>query len=67
MQIFCERFKELRKSFNLSTIKLGEILQVSNSTITRWENGTIVPSIDNLYNIAKYFGVSADYLLGLED
>ena len=67
MKIFCERFKELRKDNNLSTEKLGKELNVSNSTITRWENGVIVPSIDHLYNIAKFFGVSADYLLGLED
>lgn len=67
MKIFCERFKELRQNAKLSTIKLGEILNVSNSTITRWENGNIIPSIENLYNIAVYFGVSADYLLGLED
>lgn len=67
MKIFCERFKELRQSNKLSTIKLGELLNVSNSTITRWENGNIIPSIENLYNICKYFGVSADYLIGLED
>lgn len=67
MKVFCERFKELRKDTNLSTIELGKILKVSNSTITRWENGNIIPSIEHLYNIAKYFNISADYLLGLED
>lgn len=67
MQIFCERFKDLRKENRLSTIDLGKELGVSNSTITRWENGVIVPSIDNLFNIAKYFKVSADFLIGLED
>ena len=64
---FCERIKELRKERNYSTTKLGELLKVSNSTITRWENGVIVPSIDHLYNMAKIFNVSADYLIGLED
>ena len=67
MKIFCERLKELRKENNISTIKLGKILNVSNSTITRWENGNIIPSIEHLYNISKHFNVSADYLLGLED
>ena len=67
MKIFCERFKELRKEKELSTIQLGKILKVSNSTITRWENGDIIPSIDHLYNIAMYFKVSADYLIGLKD
>ena len=67
MKIFCERFKELRKENKISTIDLGKILGVSNSTITRWENGIITPSIDHLYNIAVYFNVSADYLIGLEN
>ena len=67
MKIFCERLKELRQEKNLSTIKLGKELQVSDSTITRWENGLRVPSIEHLYNIAKYFNVTSDYLIGLED
>lgn len=67
MKIFCERFKELRIENNLSTMELGRILKVSQSTITRWENGVIEPTIGHLYNMAVYFGVTADYLLGLED
>lgn len=64
---FCERLKDLRKEKKLSTIALGKILNVSNSTITRWENGEIIPSIEHLHNIAVYFQVSADYLIGLEN
>ena len=67
MKVFCERFKELRKESNLSTLKLGKALGVSNSTITRWENEENIPSIEHLYIIAKFFKVSADYLIGLEN
>lgn len=67
MKIFCERLKELRLDNNLTTFALGKILKVSDSTISRWENGSMIPSIVHLYNIAKYFAVSADYLIGLED
>lgn len=67
MKIFCERLKELRTEQKLTTVELGKLLDVNNSTITRWEHGEIVPSIDHLYNIAKIFKVSADYLIGLED
>lgn len=67
MKIFCERFKELRKGKAVSTTVLGKELGVSNSTVTRWENGVIVPSIEHLYNICKYFDVSADFLIGLSD
>ena len=67
MKTFCERFKELRKEAKMSTIQLAKLLNVSNSTITRWENGNIVPSIDHLYNISVLFKVSSDYLIGLEN
>ncbi|MFQ6772887.1 MAG: helix-turn-helix domain-containing protein [Clostridia bacterium] len=67
MSLFCKRLKQLRMEHQLSTIEMGKILNVSHTTITRWESGEIVPSILHLINIAKYFEVSADYLLGIEE
>lgn len=67
MEIFCERLKELRANRKLSAKKLGKELDVSDSTIIRWENGLRVPSIDSLYSLARFFDVSSDYLIGFED
>lgn len=67
MKIFCERLKELRKEKNLSTRALGEALGVDNSSITRWENENTIPNIEVLRDIAVFFKVSTDYLVGLED
>ncbi len=67
MKIFCDRFLELRKERGISTITLGRALGVGSSTITRWGNGTMLPSILRLRDISRYFEVSADYLLGLVD
>lgn len=67
MSIFCERLKELRKENKLTAKQLGKHLNVSDATIIRWENGNMIPGIDHLYNIAVFFKVSADYLIGLED
>ena len=67
MKIFCERLKELREEHHLSLSQLGNALGVSASTIDRWEKGLRVPIIDNLYNIALFFKVSSDYLIGLEN
>lgn len=67
MKIFGERLKELRLAKGLSAAKLGKILGVSDSTIIRWENATIIPSVFSLKLVVEYFGVSADYLIGLED
>ena len=66
-QIFAEKLQELRFDKNLSTVALGKELNVSNSTICRWEKGTMVPNIIHLYNVARFFGVTTDYLLGLEN
>ena len=67
IELFCSRFKELRKDKKLSARALAEKLSVRDSTIIRWENGTMLPTIDKLYEIATFFGVTADYLLGLEE
>jgi len=64
---FKEKFKELRKQEGLSYIKLEEILGISRSTICRWENGQTDIRSEELYKVAKFFNVSADYLIGLED
>ena len=61
-----DELKRLRKQRNLSQIDLAEILNVSQSTITSWENGTRKPDIDMLPVIAEYFGVSTDELYGIE-
>ena len=65
--IFSERFKALRLQNNLSTLELAKELKVSDSTISRWENGKRIPNIVNLGAICKFFGESADYLIGIID
>ncbi len=67
MKIFCERLKELRIENKLTATKLGLALKVSHSTIYRWENGEMLPDIEDLYNIATFFKVTPNYLLGFED
>ncbi len=67
MKIFAERLKELRMEEGLTTKKLGEAIGVSDAAISRWERSLQIPNIVYLTALAKYFKVSADYLLGLED
>ena len=67
MKIFCDRFKELRKDKGLSAVDLAGKLGVRDSTIIRWENGVMLPRIDQLVKICLFFRVSPGYLLGLED
>lgn len=65
--MFGTRIKALRLSYNLNQVQLAEELRVSKQTVSNWENGNIQPSIDILIRIAKFFSVSTDYLLGLDD
>ncbi len=67
MEIFCERLKELRKSMNLSQKQLADILQTNNSSICDWERGRSQPDLQTLAKLARFFDITADYLLGLED
>lgn len=67
IEIFAERLSELRKESNLSLMQLGKDLGVSDTALSRWERGVQIPNIETLVIIAKYFNVSTDYLVGLED
>lgn len=67
MNKFAERLKELREEKELSQRSLAKELGVSQAAIARWEANIQTPNIDVAIMIAKYFGVTTDYLLGLED
>lgn len=64
---FAERLKELRIEKGLSQNALSKLVGISNATISRWEDGLLDITSSNLIILAKFFGVSTDYLLGLED
>jgi len=67
MIMFKERLKELRIEKKLSQKELALALSVSQRSISSWETGFRQPDFESLEKIAKFFGVSADYLLGLTD
>ena len=67
MKIFGERLRELRTDAGLSAMKLGKRIGVSDAAIIRWENDKADAKCEEIVKIAKHFGVSTDYLLGLED
>lgn len=67
MEKFRERLKELRTEKGLSLMALALETKLSSSALSFWELGQRVPNAEAIIVLAKYFGVSADYLLGLED
>ena len=65
--IFCKRLKELRLEKNLTQTNIAKVMNVTYNTICFWEKGRSSPNIYELKQIAQFFGVTTDYLLGLED
>lgn len=67
MKEFGQILKELRLSKNLSQEALGKVLNVSRSSIARYENSLGLPPTDIIENICKYFNVDKDYLFPKEN
>lgn len=59
--------KTLRLKENFTQAQLAQKLGLTKSVISAYETGLRLPSYDILIHIAKIFGVSTDYLLGLEN
>lgn len=58
-----DRIRDTRKSKKLTQQRLGDLVGVTKTTISQWEKGDYSPSGQNLYNLAKALGVSAEWLL----
>ena len=61
-----ENIRNLRQSFHISQVELAKELGVSKQCISNWENDNILPSIEMLIRLAKFFNVSTDFLLDLD-
>ena len=59
------RIAMYRKEMGLSQEELADKLFVTRQALSKWENGTSIPSIDTLYEISKIFKVSFEEILGL--
>ena len=67
MKIFAERLMEMRKERGLSQATVARDLGVSLGIVCYWETNKSDPTATNIAKVARYFNVSADYLLGLAE
>ena len=67
MSVFNKRLKELRLKNNLSQCQLAKNVNLSQPAIYYWELGKRTPNAQVIVTLAKYFGVTTDYLLGESD
>ena len=61
-----DRIKTLRESAGLTQAEVARQLGISRSGVNAWEMGLSVPSTQYIVELAKYFNVSTDYLLGMK-
>ena len=59
------RLEDLRELSDLTKKDISKILGVSDSIYARWENGKDFIPTRRLYQIAKFYNVNIDYILGL--
>ena len=65
MNDFGLRLKRLREQHGVTLEELGEIIGCHYFMLRDWEKGDRCLKISQLIKLAKYFGVTTDYLLGL--
>lgn len=65
MQNFGLRLKNLRETKKLTLEELGRIANCHYFMLRDWENGKRILTIGIVIRLAKFFGVTTDYLLGL--
>jgi len=58
-----EKIKKIRISNNLKQSELGDMLFVSEKTISSWENNRTIPDLNMIYKISDYFKKSFYYLI----
>lgn len=65
--VFYKRLKNLRKEYGITQIELAKKLGISSVAISLYESGKRLPQPEILNEIANYFNVSTEYLLGETD
>lgn len=65
--IFSKRIKELRGNKGLSMDQLASELGITKSRVNMWENNGTIPRGEVLIQLARFFHVTTDYLLGNDD
>lgn len=60
------KIAELRKEKGIGQQDLADVLGISFQSVSKWENGVTMPDITLLPDIAEYFNVSVDEILGIK-
>lgn len=61
---FCHRIRQARLDAGIRLNRAAEGLETTPSLIGAYERGAVVPSIERVYEMAKMYGCSIDWLCG---
>ena len=64
---YIKRIKDLREDHDKTQQEIADILGTSQTMYARYERGANEMPIHHLLALCKYYGVSADYILGITD
>ena len=64
---FKNNLKMLRQEKGLGQVELTKELGISKGIISLWENGLREPGMSSLIILAKFFDVSIDFLVGIDE
>lgn len=69
MKKWYERIRELREDLpaKKSQSEVAKDLKITQRKLSYIETGKTEPSLEDLVRLCKYYGVSADYILGLTE
>ena len=67
MLAYIKRIRDLREDHDKTQQAIADILGTSQTMYARYERGANEMPIRHLLVLCKYYGVSADYILGLKD
>lgn len=60
------RLKTLRLAKNLTQKEISELININQGNYSRYEKGTLMPTIETLIELSRFYNVSIDYLLGVD-
>ncbi len=64
---YVKRIRDLREDSDKTQQQIADILGTSQTMYARYERGANELPLRHLLTLCKYYGVSADYILGLSD
>ena len=62
---FSESLRSLMTQYGYNQTYVAQKIGVSQPAISKWLNNQREPTATNIYNLAKFFEVTSDFLLGL--